>query len=59
MRKTEIVPWTERWNELYDVESRGIASLLEQEMIEIHHIGSTSVKQIGFVKANRGHFGYS
>ncbi|KRE32621.1 GrpB family protein [Paenibacillus sp. Soil522] len=50
MRKTEIVPWTEKWNELYHIESRKIASVLEGEMIEIHHIGSTSVKQIGFAK---------
>lgn len=50
MRKTEIMPWTENWNELYQTEAHILASVLEEEMIEIHHIGSTSVKRIGFAK---------
>lgn len=50
MRKTEVVPWTDEWNELYRVESSKIIPVLENELLEIHHIGSTSVKQIGYAK---------
>ncbi|CAM4421452.1 GrpB-like predicted nucleotidyltransferase (UPF0157 family) [Paenibacillus endophyticus] len=50
MRKAEIMPWTENWNERFQTESHILAAVLEKEMIEIHHIGSTSVKQIGFAK---------
>ncbi|UKS27301.1 GrpB family protein [Paenibacillus sp. HWE-109] len=50
MRKTQIEPWNESWNGIYYAESSIISSLLEKEVIEIHHIGSTSVKQIGFAK---------
>jgi GrpB-like predicted nucleotidyltransferase (UPF0157 family) len=50
MRITEIVPWTEDWSKLYHIESQKIANIMNDEMSEIHHIGSTSVKQIGYAK---------
>lgn len=50
MRKTEIVAWTEKWNELYAIESDIISRIFINEMIVIYHIGSTSVPQIGYSK---------
>ncbi|MBT2701309.1 GrpB family protein [Bacillus sp. ISL-40] len=50
MRKTEVVAWTEKWNELYHVESEKIKRIFYDEIIDIYHIGSTSVPQIGYAK---------
>ncbi len=50
MRKTEIVAWTETWNELYVIESNLISQIFISEMTSIHHIGSTSVPNIGYAK---------
>ena len=51
MRKTEIVAWTEKWNEMYHIESEKIKRIFYDEIIDIYHIGSTSVPQIGYGKA--------
>ncbi|WP_068774116.1 GrpB family protein [Paenibacillus sp. FJAT-26967] len=50
MRRTEIVPWTENWFDLYRKEEALLQSIFSNELIDIHHIGSTSVPQIGFAK---------
>lgn len=50
MRRTEIVAWTETWNELYVIESNIISQIFNSEMTSIHHIGSTSVPNIGYAK---------
>lgn len=50
MRRAEIAPWTEEWNELYRKEEGILQSIFSNELLEIHHIGSTSVPQIGFAK---------
>lgn len=50
MRKTEIAPWTVTWRALYSREEVLLKSIFSNELIEIHHIGSTSVPQIGFAK---------
>ncbi|MDF2939127.1 MAG: glutamate-rich protein GrpB [Paenibacillaceae bacterium] len=50
MRKTEIEPWTENWQELYRQEAAQLRSIFADELPEIYHIGSTSVPQIGFAK---------
>jgi GrpB-like predicted nucleotidyltransferase (UPF0157 family) len=50
MRKTEIVAWTEKWNEMYRQESEKIKQIFIDEIIDIYHIGSTSVPQIGYAK---------
>ncbi|HZG18042.1 MAG TPA: GrpB family protein [Candidatus Bathyarchaeia archaeon] len=50
MRKTVIAPWTENWFDLYRIEEILLRSIFFDELLEIHHIGSTSVPQIGFAK---------
>ena len=50
MRRTEIAPWTEKWLYLYRQEEILLRSIFMNELLEIHHIGSTSVPQIGFAK---------
>ena len=50
MRKLEIVPWTESWFDLYRKEEVLLKSIFSNELLEIHHIGSTSVPHIGFAK---------
>lgn len=50
MRKTIITAWTSDWNEMYAIESRNIRIVLGSELIDIEHIGSTSVSHIGYAK---------
>lgn len=50
MRKTEIVPWTKEWDKLYMIEAEKLRGIFEHEIINIFHIGSTSVQAIGFAK---------
>ena len=50
MRRTELVPWTEQWLERYRQEEILLRSIFGNELLDIHHIGSTSVPQIGFAK---------
>ncbi|ATP40585.1 hypothetical protein CSE16_11285 [Solibacillus sp. R5-41] len=50
MRKTEILAWTEEWGKLFKLEEVIIKEVLKDELINIFHIGSTSVPTIGFAK---------
>lgn len=50
MRKTTIAAWTEQWDEMYSVESQELRRIFGNGMIDIHHIGSTSVPYIGYEK---------
>ena len=50
MRKTNIVPWTAEWEVSYRIEAEILKDILKDELIDIYHIGSTSVKSIGFAK---------
>lgn len=50
MRKTEIAPWTKSWFDLYHDEAALLKSIFSNEIVDIHHIGSTSVPQVGFAK---------
>jgi GrpB-like predicted nucleotidyltransferase (UPF0157 family) len=46
----EITPWTNEWNHQYDTESKVLKNIFQTAMLEIHHVGSTSVPAIGYAK---------
>ncbi|WP_107838120.1 GrpB family protein [Metasolibacillus meyeri] len=50
MRKTKIVPWTKEWDQLYMIEAEILGEIFEHEIINIFHIGSTSVQAIRYAK---------
>jgi GrpB-like predicted nucleotidyltransferase (UPF0157 family) len=50
MRKTNIVPWSEEWASLFEEEATIIKTIFQESLLEIHHIGSTSIKTIGYAK---------
>lgn len=50
MRKTNIVPWSEEWANLFEKEAGLLKQIFQDNMIDIHHIGSTSIKTIGYAK---------
>ena len=43
MRKVEVRPYDEQWSSMFEEESRWLYEIFGAEIIEIHHIGSTSV----------------
>jgi GrpB-like predicted nucleotidyltransferase (UPF0157 family) len=45
-RKVEVVPHDPNWLNLFETESKQIAIALGENIIEIHHIGSTSIETI-------------
>lgn len=50
MRKSIILPWTEEWNLAYSQEEKILKEVLKDELVDIFHIGSTSVPAIGYAK---------
>lgn len=44
MRKVGVRPYDERWIGRYEEEARLLRSIFGHELIELHHIGSTSVR---------------
>jgi GrpB-like predicted nucleotidyltransferase (UPF0157 family) len=50
MRKTHIVPWTEKWAVLFEQEAKVLESIFQENIINIHHIGSTAIPTIGYAK---------
>ncbi|KZE69533.1 hypothetical protein AWM68_02465 [Fictibacillus phosphorivorans] len=50
MRKTEILPWTEEWGKVYAKEESKLKDIFKDELIEIYHIGSTSIPSVGYAK---------
>jgi GrpB-like predicted nucleotidyltransferase (UPF0157 family) len=46
IRKVEVVPHDPNWLNLFETESKQIAIALGENVIEIHHIGSTSIETI-------------
>ena len=45
-REVKVVPHDPNWSELFKAEADKIAAILRQEVIAIHHIGSTAIPNI-------------
>ncbi len=43
MMKIEVQSYQPEWPELFEIEADNIRAILGEEIIEVHHIGSTSV----------------
>ncbi|KZN97945.1 MAG: GrpB family protein [Bacillaceae bacterium] len=50
MRKTIILPWTEEWEKSYKKEAKILKAIFKDEIVDIFHIGSTSIPTIGYAK---------
>lgn len=50
MRKTKILPWTPEWGKLYHQEEKVLKDVFKDELVNIFHIGSTSIPTIGYAK---------
>ncbi|PAE31302.1 hypothetical protein CHI06_28635 [Bacillus sp. 7884-1] len=50
MRRTKIHPWTEEWGKVYSHEEKLLKGILKDEIVDIFHIGSTSVPAVGYAK---------
>jgi GrpB-like predicted nucleotidyltransferase (UPF0157 family) len=46
IRKVEVVPHNPNWRDLFEAESKQITIALGENIIAIHHIGSTSIETI-------------
>ena len=44
MRKVEVSPYNNRWLSMFDEEANILREIFGSQIVEIHHIGSTSVK---------------
>ncbi|UTH11036.1 GrpB family protein [Macrococcoides canis] len=42
MRKLEVVPYNSEWPNMFQNEKISLSQILNDEVINIHHIGSTS-----------------
>lgn len=50
MRRTNVHAWTEDWGKLYQQEEKKLKTVFKDELIDIFHIGSTSIPAIGYAK---------
>ena len=46
MRKVEVVPHNPKWHEAYQLESQRIINALDDNVVAVHHIGSTAIAGI-------------
>jgi GrpB-like predicted nucleotidyltransferase (UPF0157 family) len=46
MRKVKVVPHDPKWRDEFEVESRSVAEALGQNVVAVHHIGSTAIPGI-------------
>ncbi|MCE4050596.1 MULTISPECIES: GrpB family protein [Bacillaceae] len=44
MRKVEVCPYSNEWRVLFETEKKLLQHIFEAELLEIHHIGSTSIR---------------
>jgi GrpB-like predicted nucleotidyltransferase (UPF0157 family) len=50
LRKTQIDSWTDEWEKSYSQEEEKLKEVFKDELVDIFHIGSTSIPTIGFAK---------
>ncbi|MGG3925891.1 GrpB family protein [Metabacillus fastidiosus] len=50
MRRTNICAWTEDWEKLYSQEEAMLKAIFKDELVGIFHIGSTSIRAVGYAK---------
>lgn len=43
LRKVEVYPYNEKWVLMFEIEAEKLKHIFEKEMIDIYHIGSTSI----------------
>jgi GrpB-like predicted nucleotidyltransferase (UPF0157 family) len=46
MRKVEVVPHDLKWRDAFEIESKSVAHALGENVVTIHHIGSTAIPNI-------------
>lgn len=46
MKKVEVVPHDPRWRDAFEAEAKAIAAALGENVVAIHHIGSTAIPNI-------------
>ena len=46
MRKVEVVPYDPLWRGAFEAEARHVASALGENVVAVHHIGSTAIPNI-------------
>ena len=46
MRKVEVVPHNPKWHDAYQLESQRIINALDDNVVAVHHIGSTAIAGI-------------
>lgn len=46
MKKVEVVPYNPKWREVFEAEAKDVAIALSENVIAIHHIGSTAIPKI-------------
>ena len=46
MRKVEVVPHDPKWRDAFEVESQSVAAALGENVVIVHHIGSTAIPTI-------------
>lgn len=46
MKKVEVVPHDPRWRDSFEAEAKDIAAALGENLVAIHHIGSTAIPGI-------------
>ena len=44
--KIEVVPYNPDWPKQFEIEAEKIRGALEDNLIEVHHVGSTSVPEL-------------
>jgi GrpB-like predicted nucleotidyltransferase (UPF0157 family) len=46
MRNVEVVPHDPRWRDAFEAEAKRVAAALGQNVVAVHHIGSTAIPNI-------------